>query len=188
MQLSLIDLPSRDCARPPARAAARTDHRFRPLIHRRPIFIALPLIGRRILTALSTLLGSLQIAAGLMMSIGTLSKLGRDGAPDYRSSETARLAGIISLGFPLLARSGSVSWVILEAAREVGSARAALVIAGVLASCAALWVVLRAAQPLGVHLGRRGINAVMQVFALLLAVSAVDIAAAGVSAVLPTLA
>jgi multiple antibiotic resistance protein len=66
-----------------------------------------------------------------------------------------------------------------------GFAHAASVIVCVLATCAMVWVVLRAAHPIAMRLGRGGLNAASRFFAFLLACIAVEFITDGVRSLFP---
>jgi multiple antibiotic resistance protein len=151
------------------------------------VLVATALIGQSILPMLGTSLASLQTAGGLVMLLMALSSLNPRDGPRTRFAEHGPSAGIVPLGFPLLAGPGSISSVIVAIRHGAGAGHAAAVIACVLATCATVWGVLRAAHPIGTRLGKRGLNAAIRIFAFLGAAIAVEFITAGLRSSFPVL-
>jgi multiple antibiotic resistance protein len=151
------------------------------------VLVAAALMGQSILPMLGISLGSLQIAGGLVMLTMGLSRLQARDVPAPPSAEPDPSAGLVPLGFPVLAGPGSISSVMVAIRAGSGAAHATVVIGCVLAACGAVWAVLRTARPIGAYLGRRGLNALSRVFAFLLAAIAVGIISAGLRSLFPVL-
>jgi multiple antibiotic resistance protein len=151
------------------------------------VLVTTALIGQSLLPMLGTSLGSLQTAGGLVMLLAALSRLNPGDAARTSSTEQGSSAAIVPLGFPLLAGAGSISSVIVVIRKGSGAGHAAVVIACVLAACTMVWAVLRAAHPIGIRLGRRGLNAAIRIFAFLGAAIAVQFITAGLRSSFPVL-
>ena len=151
------------------------------------VLVAAALMGQSVLRMLGTSLGSLQIAGGLVMLLMALSGLNPRDVPGTPDGEEGPSAGVVPLGFPVLAGPGSISSVIVAMRHGSGVGNTAMVIACVLAVCVAAWLVLRAAHPIRHYLGRRGTSALSRFFAFLLAAIAVEIITAGLRSLFPGL-
>jgi len=151
------------------------------------VFVAAALTGQSILPMLGASLGSFQIAGGLVMLLIALPQLHSSQARDEPRLAPSSATAIVPIGFPVLAGPASISAVIVAMRHGSGITHAAVVIACVLAICAATWLVLRAAQSIEARIGQGGLDALNRLFALLLASIAVEIIGAGFRSLFPIL-
>jgi len=104
---------------------------------------------------------------------------------------TRNAIGVVPIGLPLLAGPGSISAVIIEMQRPNAGPywlHLGVVLGCILVVCAAIWITLRLAAPIGRRLGVTGLNIVNRLFGLLLAAIAVETLFAGLRVLLPGLA
>jgi multiple antibiotic resistance protein len=92
------------------------------------------------------------------------------------------------LGTPLLAGPGCISTAIIYANKATTWFDTGFLLATCLLAAACVWVVLRLAQPIGVALGRTGINILTRLMGLILAAVAIKFITDGLLQLLPRLA
>jgi multiple antibiotic resistance protein len=157
------------------------------------VLVIAALLGRLILAAFGTSIGSLRVGGGLvllLMAFSTLNPretLSRQAAEPARNTVVDRQFGVVPLGLPLLAGPGAISTVIVEMRHGAGLGHEALVIACILLTCSTAWGLLRLAQPIGRRIGPGGLTAMSRLFGLLLAAVAVEVITDGLRALFPIL-
>lgn len=149
-------------------------------------------IGGPALALLGISIPAFRVAGGLLILLMALGMM-RDipGARKIREGASAAAErpdiAVVPMATPLLAGPGAIGAMIVY-----GQVRATVVNYLVLAAVAALvgcstWLALRMAAPIGVRLGRTGINVLTRIMGLLLAAIAVEMAANGLRDLFPAL-
>jgi multiple antibiotic resistance protein len=158
------------------------------------VLVVAAVLGKLILAAFGTSIGSLRVGGGLVLLLMAFSALNPREASFLRPADPGRSTvvdrqsgGIVPLGLPLLAGPGSISSVIVEMRHGAGLGHEALVIACILATCSTAWGLLRLAQPIGRRIGPSGLTAMSRLFGLLLAAVAVEVITDGLRALFPIL-
>jgi multiple antibiotic resistance protein len=159
------------------------------------VFVTLTVIavaGEVILTTFGATIDDLRIAGGLVVLLIGLSMLHAQPTGIHSSSaETAEGAdkvspAVVPLAIPIVAGPGAMATVLVTAH---GAASAMATLIGVIAATAAiLYLCFRAAVPMQRVLGISGMNIVVRIMGLLLAVIAVDMITHGLRGEFPMLA
>lgn len=162
------------------------------------VLVAAALGGDLVLRLLGTSLDSFRVGGGIVLLLMALSMLSARVSGVQQTAEEADEAGqrhaigVVPLGLPLLAGPGSISAVVIEMQRGATGLdfwlHGAAVLACIAVVCAAVWLTLALAEPIGRRLGRTGLNILNRLFGLLLAAIAIETLAAGLRALLPGLA
>ncbi|WP_341704281.1 MarC family protein [Ferrovibrio sp.] len=149
--------------------------------------------GDLILRLLGTSLPAFQVGGGIVLFMMSLSMINAKLSPQQQTPEESAEAGdreavgVVPLALPLLVGPGSISATVIHMQKGHGWVHDALSV-GVLAMiCLAVWVVLKAAEPIGKRLGQTGLNILNRIFGLLLAAVAVQIFANGLRGLFPGL-
>ncbi len=158
------------------------------------VLILSAVAGEKLLQWMGTSLASFRVGGGIVLLLMALALL--RGQPDLiktTASESEEAlektsVAVVPLAIPLLAGPGAISTVIIAMHRSQADYHWMLVIACILAVCAILWVVLRAAARIADFLGSIGIKIINRLFGLLLAAIAVEIMANGLKLLFPGLA
>ncbi len=152
------------------------------------------LTGDLLLRLLGASLAAFQVGGGIILFLMALSMVNAQLSPQQSTPEEEREAGerdaigVVPIAMPLMVGPGSISATIIHVQQGSGWAHH-LVVFGILAViCVIVWLVLRAAMPIGRRLGRTGINILNRIFGLLLAALAVQIFANGLRGLFPALA
>jgi multiple antibiotic resistance protein len=161
------------------------------------VFVTLTVIavsGEVILTTFGVTIDDLRIAGGLVVLLIGLSMLHAQATGIHSSSaETAEGAekaspAVVPLAIPIVAGPGAMAAVLVTAHGAASAAATATLIAVIAATAAILYACFRAAVPMQRMLGVSGMNIVVRIMGLLLAVIAVDMIAHGLRGEFPLLA
>jgi len=149
------------------------------------VIIASVLLGTSVLRAFYIDLPSFQVGGGilvLLMAVNMLqakqSRLKQTPA-EAREAEEQDSVGVVPLGTPLLAGPGTISTAIIFAQESPTTLDYGLLIATTFAVGGCVWLVLRIAEPIGVALGRTGINILTRFMGLVLTAMAVKFITGG---------
>jgi multiple antibiotic resistance protein len=151
------------------------------------------LTGESLLRIFGTSLGSFRVGGGIVLFLMALVML------RVHADSTGFLAGagenerrtsvaVVPLAIPLLAGPGAIGAVIVAMTRSSDVAHAVLIVGTIAASSIVLWLVLRAAEPIGRTFGPIGIDVINRLFGLLLAAFATEMVAGGLKQLFPVLA
>lgn len=157
------------------------------------ILMVAALTGDALLRLIGASLAAFQVGGGIILFMMSLSMINAQLSPQQSSPEEEKEAGardavgVVPLAMPMLVGPGSISATIIQVQQGAGWAHFAVIVAILLALCVAIWLVLRAAVPIGRRLGRTGINILNRIFGLLLAALAVQIFANGLRGLFPAL-
>jgi len=157
------------------------------------VLVVAALLGKLILSALGTSVGSLSVGGGLVLLLMAFSALNPQEAPSHRAAELGRdpiapgSLGIVPLGLPVLAGPGAISAVIAEISLGAGFRHDALVIACILWTCGAIWALLRLARTVARKLGPGGLTLMKRLSGMLTASIAVEIITDGLRTLFPIL-
>jgi MarC family membrane protein len=161
------------------------------------VFVTLTVIavaGEVILTTFGVTIDDLRIAGGLVVLLIGLSMLHAQATGIHSSSaETAEGAekaspAVVPLAIPIVAGPGAMATVLVTAHGAASAAATATLIAVIAATAAILYACFRAAVPMQRMLGVSGMNIVVRIMGLLLAVIAVDMITHGLRGEFPLLA
>ena len=111
----------------------------------------------------------------------------RQTPEERREAEEHESVGVVPMGTPLLAGPGSISTAIIYANKATTWFDTGFLVATSLLAAACVWIVLRMAQPIGVALGRTGINILTRLMGLILAAMAIKFITDGLGQLLPGL-
>jgi multiple antibiotic resistance protein len=155
--------------------------------------VAAALTGEMLLRIFGTSLGAFRVGGGIVLFLMALVMLrvhadnsgflDADGADDRKG-----LVAVVPLAIPLLAGPGAIGAVIVAMSRSGEIEHAAMILAGIAASSAVLWVVLRAAEPISRSFGPIAMDLSNRLFGLLLAAFATEMVAGGLKQLFPVLA
>jgi multiple antibiotic resistance protein len=135
-----------------------------------------------------------QVGGGILILLMAVSMLQakssrvRQTPQELREAEEHESVGVVPLGTPLLAGPGSISTAIIYANKATTWFDTGFLLATSLFAACCVWLVLRLAQPIGVALGRTGINILTRLMGLILAAVAVKFISDGALQLLPNLA
>jgi multiple antibiotic resistance protein len=156
------------------------------------VLLSASLIGELLLTFMGGTLASFRVGGGLVLLLMSLAMLNaRTGDVRQTQAEAQEIehgggAGVVPLAVPLLAGPGSISTVIV-ASHGGGWGHHALIALCIALACAALWLALKLAGPVGARLGVTGLNIATRLLGLLLAAFAIESMATGLRALFPGL-
>jgi multiple antibiotic resistance protein len=151
------------------------------------------LSGDALLRLFGATLGSFRVAGGIvlfLMALGLL-KVRTDpitGMEPHGPAESAAPSAVVPLAIPLLAGPGAVSAVIVGTSASPGWLHTLVIVGCVAVASAALWGVLRAAEPIGRLLGPIGLDVMNRLFGLLVAAFATEMVVGGLRQLFPVLA
>lgn len=151
------------------------------------------LVGEQLLAFIGASLPAFRVGGGLVLLLMALAMLNaeaggvRQTQAEAREVSSGEASGAVPLAVPLLAGPGAISTTII-AAQPGGFAHLAAILACIVIACAATWLVLRLAQPIGARLGTTGLNIATRLLGLLLAALAVETMAEGLRQLFPGLA
>ena len=161
------------------------------------VFVTLAVVavaGDLILNTFGVTIDDLRIAGGIVVFLIGLSMLHAQATGIHSSSaETAEGAqkaspAVVPLAIPIVAGPGAMATVLVTA-QGAGSALGVVTLIGVIAVTAAIvYVCFRAVVPMQRALGLSGMNIVVRIMGLLLAVIAIDMIARGLRGEFPMLA
>lgn len=149
--------------------------------------------GETLLRLMGTSLGSFRVGGGIVLFLMALAMLqaevGRMRATpqETRSDGSRASVAVVPLAVPLLAGPGAISTVIIGMQRSDAPHHWIGVVLVIIAVSLALWIVMRAAEPIARRLGRTGLNILNRVFGLILAAIAVEVIANGLRQLFPVL-
>ena len=149
--------------------------------------------GDLILRLLGTSLPAFQVGGSIVLFLMSLSMINAKLSPQQHTPEEGaeagdrEVVGVVPLAMPLLVGPGSISATIIHMQKGHGWAHDALSVGVLAAVCAVIWIILRAAAPIGQRLGQTGLNILNRIFGLLLAAVAVQIFANGLRGLFPGL-
>jgi len=158
------------------------------------VLFAAALLGERLLAVMGTSLASFRVGGGLVLLLMALAMLRAEADTlRARSSETRPVAdqdnvAVVPLAVPLLAGPGAISTVIIQMDRSSAPYHGLMVLACILSVALLLWVILRAADPIGRWLNATRLNLINRLFGLILASIAVEIMSNGLKQLFPVLA
>lgn len=149
------------------------------------------LLGEALLAFFSIRIASLRVAGGILVfgmawsmlqakQPGAKYQPGEEGAAPERHN-----LAVVPLAMPLLAGPGSISVMILTAARTDGLGAHAVALAATLTVCVVVWLILRAASPITRVLGQTGMNVATRFMGLILAAVAVEFITGGLIEIFP---
>ena len=151
------------------------------------------LVGHQILGFFGVSIGAFRAAGGLIILLLALSMLhGRQSTVHHspveqQDGEAKDDPAVFPLAIPLIAGPGSIATVILYS-NQVRGVAGYLVIGAVIALlCLVLYLALRLALPLSDRLGATGMNVATRLMGMLLASIAVEMIAAGIGDLFPSL-
>jgi multiple antibiotic resistance protein len=157
------------------------------------VLAAAALVGEQLLAFIGASLPAFRVGGGLVLLLMALAMLNaeaggvRQTRAEAREASSGEVTGAVPLAVPLLAGPGAISTTII-AAQPGGLAHLAAVLGCIAIACAATWLVLRLAQPIGARLGTTGLNIATRLLGLLLAALAVETMAEGLRQLFPGLA
>lgn len=154
--------------------------------------------GDLILRLLGASLPAFQVGGGIVLFLMALSMINAQLSPQQqtpeeeaeaagRSPDDRSAVGVVPIAMPLLVGPGSISATIIQMERGIGWEHKGVSVAVLAVICAAIWLVLKLAEPIGKRLGRTGLNILNRIFGLLLAAVAVQIFANGLRGLFPAL-
>jgi multiple antibiotic resistance protein len=158
------------------------------------VLVIAALSGETLLRWMGTSLGSFRVGGGIVLFLMALAMLQaevsrvRATPQETRGSSGTASVAIVPLAIPLLAGPGAISTVIIGMHRSDAPFHWLGVIGVILLVSIALWLVLRAAEPIARRLGNTGLNILNRVFGLILAAIAVEVIANGLRQLFPVLA
>jgi multiple antibiotic resistance protein len=156
------------------------------------VLISASLVGELLLTFMGGTLASFRVGGGLVLLLMALAMLNartgdvRQTAAEAQEIEHGGGAGVVPLAVPLLAGPGSISTVIV-ASHGGGWLHHVIIAVCIALACAALWLSLKLAGPVGARLGVTGLNIATRLLGLLLAAFANENMATGLKALFPGL-
>lgn len=160
------------------------------------VFIVLVLalfLGESLLRFFGISLASFRVGGGILILMMAIAMMhARQSGTRHTPEEAAEAedkdsVGVVPLGIPLLAGPGSISTAIIYSHQTNNHLDTALIFLSILALGILVWTALRLADPIGVLLGRTGINIVTRVMGLLLAAISVEFIASGLRELFPVL-
>ena len=150
------------------------------------------LTGETLLRIFGTSLGAFRVGGGIVLFLMALVML-RVHADSSGllagagESERRTSVAVVPLAIPLLAGPGAIGAVIVAMSRSSDVVHGTLIVGTIAASSIVLWLVLRAAEPIGRSIGPIGIDVVNRLFGLLLAAFATEMVAGGLKQLFPVL-
>lgn len=132
-----------------------------------------------------------QVGGGILILLMAVSMLHakssrvRQTPQERREAEEQESVGVVPLGTPLLAGPGSISTAIIYANKANTWFDTGFLLATSLLAAACVFVVLRLAQPIGMALGRTGINILTRLMGLVLAAVAIKFITDGLAQLFP---
>ncbi|WP_394133068.1 YchE family NAAT transporter [Shewanella maritima] len=151
------------------------------------------LIGQHILNMFSISLSAFRIAGGTLICIiamsmlqGKISEVKRNKEEDRESSGMDSVA-VVPLALPLMAGPGAISSVIVFAAEHEGFTNTIGMFLTVMLFGFCSWMLFRMAPMIFKLLGKTGINVITRIMGLLMLSLAIEIIAAGVKGLFPSL-
>ena len=149
--------------------------------------------GEELLTLMGASLPAFRVGGGLVLLLMALAMLNaqvggvRQSDAEAEELEQGRLSGVVPLAVPLLAGPGAISTTII-AAESGGILHRLAVVLCIVAVCALLWTMLRAAHWIAPRIGQTGLNIATRLLGLLLAAIAIQTMAEGAKGLFPVLA
>ncbi len=151
------------------------------------------LFGQQILSFFGISIGAFRAAGGVIILLLALSMLhGRQSSVQHspveqRDGEAKDDPSVFPLAIPLIAGPGSIATVILYSGQAGGVAGFLVICAVIALLCLVLYLTFRLAAPVSGLLGPTGMNVATRLMGMLLASIAVEMIAAGVGDLFPTL-
>jgi multiple antibiotic resistance protein len=149
--------------------------------------------GSTLLTLLGISIHSLRVGGGLVVLLLGLAMVnsqtsGQRSTPDeHREAVDADSVAIVPMAIPILSGPGTISLIITHSGR-ITSLKEQMTLAAICLACAAaVYLVLHAADGVARRMGTTGINVATRIFGLVLMAIAVEMIAAGIRGLFPTL-
>jgi len=163
-----------------------------------PLAVAIILLisaaaGNEILSFFGISVASFRIAGGLIILLMAIAMLHSKQSHIHHTPEEHEEAkakdsvAIVPLAIPLLGGPGSIATVIVYVHHIGGVSGFVTVGAGVIVICALLIVLMQFATPLAKILGQTGINIATRIMGIILAAIAIEMLAAGLKGVFPSI-
>lgn len=152
------------------------------------------IFGEPMLRFLGTSLPSFRVGGGVVLLLMALAMLRaqpdelRSTPAEAEAAASRASVAVVPLAIPLLAGPGAISTVIIQAHRTPEVSNLGAILGIIVLVALVLWLVLRAALPIGNALGKVGLSVLNRLFGLILAAIAVEIMANGLKELFPVLA
>ncbi len=157
------------------------------------VLVVSVLSGERALRLFGINVPCFQAGGGILVLLMAISMLHAKSSriqqtpAERRAAEEQESVGVVPLGTPLLAGPGSISTAIIYANKATSWFDLGFLVAICLFAALCVWIVLRLAEPIGVALGRTGINIMTRLMGLILAAVAIKFITDGLVQLLPGL-
>ncbi|GAA5187261.1 YchE family NAAT transporter [Ferrimonas gelatinilytica] len=157
------------------------------------ILIVTLLAGNHILDMFSISLPAFRIAGGTLIVVIAMSMLqGKLGEVKHNKAEDREAAvkesvAVVPLALPLMAGPGAISSVIVYGAEYTGVVNLMGMIAAILTFALMSWGIFRLAPAIFRLLGQTGINVITRIMGLLMLSIGIEVVAAGIKGLFPTL-
>lgn len=158
------------------------------------VLIVASLLGEHILHFFGISIAAFRVGGGILILMMALSMLNARQSRAKQTPEEAAQAedketvGIVPLAVPLLAGPGGISTAIVYAQQAHGWMDYPFTLVSCCLVGLAVWLTLRAAEPIGKALGPIGLNIASRFMGILLAALAVEIITSGLRELLPGIA
>jgi multiple antibiotic resistance protein len=158
------------------------------------VLVSFALLGMLVFKAFGITIGAFRVAGGILLMKVALDMLHGQSSRTRSTDEDRLEAGgredvaITPLGVPQLAGPGSIATVTLLANPSDLSWKVIPVLASIVLTCTASWLLMAGAERFQRWLGDTGTRILMKLMGLLLAAVAVEFVAQGVRELLPVLA
>lgn len=158
------------------------------------VLIVSAVLGEHLLAFFGISIAAFRVAGGILILMMALSMLqarqsrAKQTPEEAAEAEDKATIGIVPLGVPLLAGPGAISTAIVYAQQALSWVDMLFTIFCCALVGVAVWVSLRAAEPIGNALGRTGLNIASRFMGILLAALAVEIITSGLRELLPGIA
>lgn len=149
--------------------------------------------GDFILRLIGASLPAFQVGGSIVLLLMALSMLNAKLSPQQQTPEEEAEAsdrdavGVVPIAMPLLVGPGAISATIIHMERGAGLVHKGLSVGVLAVICLSVWIILKAAEPIGKRLGQTGLNILNRIFGLLLTALAVQIFANGLRGLFPVL-
>ncbi|MFZ2447447.1 MAG: YchE family NAAT transporter [Syntrophobacteraceae bacterium] len=157
------------------------------------VLIIACLLGEWVLRFFGISMASFRVGGGILVMLLAIAMFNAQISGSKQTTEEATEAehksdiAVVPLAIPLLSGPGAISTVIIYIDQAPSWGHTGILIACCILVSLAVWLTLRLAIPIGVTLGKTGINIVTRLMGLVLAAIAVEIIVSGLGALLPGL-
>ncbi len=157
------------------------------------VLVTFCLLGEGLLALFGIRVDSFQVAGGIILMTLALSMLGGEpGATKQRADEAEEALdrqsiGVVPLAIPLLSGPGTMSTMIVYANADPSMTHRGILVLISIGIGIAVWLGLRAADPMRRLLGRTGLNVATRVMGIIVAAVAVEFITTGLLGLLPGL-